>query len=279
MCVTHIARFSGDGCLTIARNEGWPLHIVLVPGIDAARSQRGKKCTDRAPRRCACADRRVTNKGQEAVFRRQTSVMRRNCNRVAPNGARSNWAIFHRSLALGRLRAACSTRASAGSIALIVAAMAIALTASPVLAQQRTLCVHGLEAPQSLTVRNGPGTTSRVVGRFPAKACGVRLAGRCSGDWCQMALGSTSGWVDTRHIGVYEVPASDDAAADKRACVTNVDRDDTLRIRTGPGVDHDEIGDLPPRACGVAISETCRGNWCRISWRGRRGWVNTYYLD
>ncbi len=253
--------------------------------------------------------------------------------------------------------------AVAGLIAGAISGVALTFSASPLAAQQRTLCVHGLEAPQALTVRDGPGTSSRVIGRFPAKACGVRLAGRCSGDWCQMALGNTKGWVDTRHIGVYELPKAatatapaapaspapdkpatplaapkrappadaaaadaapqdnlasaqaapaprtarrvngssrksgprmaarpagtgndsrnddDDADADASACVTNVDRDDTLRIRTGPGVDHDEIGDLPPRACGVAISERCRGNWCRITWRGRRGWVNTNYLD
>ena len=216
------------------------------------------------------------------------------------------------------------------------------------LAQQRTLCVHGLEAPAGLNVRSGPGPDARVIARFPAKACGVRLAGRCEGEWCVMALGQTSGWVNTKHIGVYEVPRGRIAAGattpgkeqpgasppiqkveetvappvdaapraparvaagtalaerpapmdrpqrrapirqravveqgstDDGACVRRVDSDDTLRIRKGPGTDHDEIGDIPPKACGVAVSDACDGRWCRISWRGRRGWANTYYLD
>ena len=235
---------------------------------------------------------------------------------------------------------------AATAVAILIAIAAHAFTAAPGLAQQRTLCVHGLQAPNKLSVRDGPGTNSRVIGHFEADACGVKLAGRCSGDWCQMALDTIKGWVDTRLIGVYEVPAGTKASAataspapprpaaqdstapsetvtenaraqdtrvrpreqkvsvarpkpkrstrapsieqgskageeavDKGACVTDVDRDDTLRIRTGPGVDHDEIGELPPRACGVSISDKCRGNWCRISWRGRKGWVNTNYLD
>ena len=167
-------------------------------------------------------------------------------------------------------------------------------------------------------VRSGPGLGSRVIGRFPAKSCGVSLAGRCEGEWCDMALGETRGWVNSKHIGVYELPRAATAGSsvpnagsppapvekppaadrpqaraaasarqteqgssddDDGSCVKRVDRDDTLRIRSGPGVDNDEIGEIPPRACGVAVSETCEGRWCRITYRGRRGWVNTYYID
>ena len=197
--------------------------------------------------------------------------------------------------------------------------------ASGASAQQRTLCVHGLNAPDSLVVRTAPRAGGRVVARFPAKACGIRLAGRCDGAWCEMARGQTFGWVDTKFIGVYELPGAaaadsvarvekpvssevegrhvrraersperpaerrrqvrdrneedDQGSRDATACVARVDRDDTLRIRTGPGVGHEEIGAIPPRACGVSIGDVCRGRWCRIAWRGRTGWVNTYYLN
>ena len=192
-------------------------------------------------------------------------------------------------------------------------------------AQQRTLCVHGINAPDRLSVRSAPQSNGRVIAQFPAKTCGIRLAGRCEGAWCEMARGRTFGWVDTQYIGVYELPGSSagsgrvaradrpaveqpeqrtiprfERRADRRpvrrsdrsrnveqeqgsrdatACVARVDRDDTLRIRTGPGVGHEEIGEIPPRACGVAIGDACRGRWCRIAWRGRTGWVNTYYLN
>ena len=235
----------------------------------------------------------------------------------------------------------------------LLALFALAPLAAGVAAQQRTLCVHGIEAPDTLNVRAGPGYNHRVVDRFPAKACGVELRGRCVEGWCEMALGQTAGWVHTKHIGVYETPGvgpgtplpeaqaaatppaaraaaavpvqppsvapeargakapeargeklaearpvivqperrqaaivrapprpvREQGSADPGACVTGVDRGDTLRIRTGPGVDNDEIGGIPPGACGVARAGSCRGNWCKIAWRGRVGWVNTSYLD
>ena len=219
-------------------------------------------------------------------------------------------------------------------LVLLVGFLIQAALSSAALAQQRTLCVHGLQAPAALNVRAGPGPDSPVIARFPAKACGVRLAGRCSGEWCVMALGQTSGWVNTKHIGVYELPGGgrasgaavagpiqgpaqspievpaqvparsaalaerplpvyrpqrrtpvreravvEQGSTDDGACVRRVDSDDTLRIRRGPGTGHDEIGDIPPKACGVSVSDACEGRWCRISWHGRRGWANTHYLD
>lgn len=185
-------------------------------------------------------------------------------------------------------------------------------------AQQRTLCVHGVEAPDTLSVRAGPGANHRIVDRLPAKACGVELVGRCADGWCEMALGQQAGWVNTKNIAVYEMPEVPEVRANSiqpvapvppaakseppppvtaaapasprarvveqgstegTACVTGVERGDTLRIRTGPGIDHDEISGIPPGACGVARAGNCRGRWCKVAWRGRVGWVNTTYLD
>jgi SH3-like domain-containing protein len=68
-------------------------------------------------------------------------------------------------------------------------------------------------------------------------------------------------------------------AASAAHCVVGVDRRDTLRMRSGPGVDHAEIGEIPPGACRIRQTGDCRGVWCRIAWRGQSGWVNTHYLD
>lgn len=204
-----------------------------------------------------------------------------------------------------------------------------------VAAQQRALCVHDVPAGQVLRVRSGPALTAGIVGEFKSAACGVKLAGRCEGDWCVMALDGTKGWVDTRYIGIYELPdsaaqqtthAPKDAEAaeppkaaeqrtpsdlqtstptastrfdfarataataareavrpirgpDPGACVARVERWDTLRIRSGPGTRHDEIGAIPAGACRVERIGGCRGDWCQIAWRGRVGWVNSHYLD
>ena len=63
------------------------------------------------------------------------------------------------------------------------------------------------------------------------------------------------------------------------SCVVRVRDWDTLRIRRGPGIAHDAIGEIPPGACHVEPAGGCEGDWCRIVWRGHVGWVNSFYLD
>jgi SH3-like domain-containing protein len=238
----------------------------------------------------------------------------------------------------------------------------------------RTLCVNEVPAPQSLLVRAGPSLSARITGRLAYDTCGILLVGPCDGDWCVMSHDGNRGWVNTRYIGVFEVPSATVAEpaapgppapralprtataapspaeaakapapppepvaakdehqdkdrdepprrrrphrkataashpkqpaariagfgrhgarprpaviepantgqlADANACVVRVQWWDTLRIRRGPGVGHDEVGGIPPNACRVALVGGCRGTWCRIAWRGQIGWVNTYYL-
>jgi uncharacterized protein YraI len=196
------------------------------------------------------------------------------------------------------------------------------------------LCVHAVEAGQSLPVRAGPGPDKPVTGRFAADDCGITLVGACRGDWCEMARGDVRGFVDTRFIGIYELPASSspkqdltaapvipgslpspqpptsaaraeqpekeapreelaeqqrresgrpEPAHDPRirtgACVARVASWDTLRIRKGPGASHGEVGSIPAGTCSVERVGGCRGVWCRVAWRGRIGWVNSYYLE
>ena len=63
------------------------------------------------------------------------------------------------------------------------------------------------------------------------------------------------------------------------ACVVGVRWDDTLNVRSGPSTRFRIIFALPPDACGVRVNwNSCQGNWCRIVFRGRGGWVNTRFL-
>ncbi len=184
-----------------------------------------------------------------------------------------------------------------------------------------TFCVHDAERPTPLDVFSRPGGSGTITGQFPAQACGIKLAGRCAGTWCEMRFETLTGWVDSRRIAVYDSPeaaqqatlsrsrteaapargADSDAAARQsqstkirssgrgedaadrgtggpRACVRGVGDGDTLRIRTGPSPSFDAIGGIPPGTCDVQRAGACQGQWCRIAWRGRSGWVNTQYL-
>jgi uncharacterized protein YraI len=226
-------------------------------------------------------------------------------------------------------------RRLAGYLSVVFSVLLLPQLVGPASAQKRMLCVHGVEAPGRLSGHARPSPDSPVVTTFPAKACGLRLAGRCSGTWCQMALGRRFGWVDSRSVGVYEhgrssrvakprrpaprvvrrpspvprvassrtpeasryvsfpffflvpfglAPArpayvADRHAAAGRRCVVDVASWDTLRIRQGPGVDYRAIGGIPAQTCDVVGTGTCNGHWCRVAWRGQRGWVNTRYLN
>ena len=62
-------------------------------------------------------------------------------------------------------------------------------------------------------------------------------------------------------------------------CVRGVANWDVLWIRSGPNRNAAKVGAIPPRACGVSVNyNRCRGSWCRVSYRGIRGWSHTRYL-
>jgi hypothetical protein len=65
--------------------------------------------------------------------------------------------------------------------------------------------------------------------------------------------------------------------------VVGVAADDTLNVRSGPGVDFDVVFELEPLATGVAATGHNRGLgdegiWSEITSEGRTGWANTSYL-
>ena len=53
---------------------------------------------------------------------------------------------------------------------------------------------------------------------------------------------------------------------------------DVLNIRSGPSSRRRIVGEIPPYGSGVHCLGPCRGNWCRISWRGVIGWVHMRHL-
>jgi uncharacterized protein YraI len=51
-----------------------------------------------------------------------------------------------------------------------------------------------------------------------------------------------------------------------------------LNVRNGPSADYIATGAIPPDALGVRIVGECVAEWCPISHRGMRGWVNSFFL-
>jgi len=61
-------------------------------------------------------------------------------------------------------------------------------------------------------------------------------------------------------------------------CIANVASNDSLNVRWGAGRNYGIAGSIPHDACDVRVSRTeCDGQWCRVDYRGLRGWINTKY--
>jgi uncharacterized protein YraI len=67
-------------------------------------------------------------------------------------------------------------------------------------AAARTLCI----GKESVLLRAGPSWRQDPVGSLPAGACGVQIVGKCVSGWCEVALGSRRGWVDSKLVNVHE---------------------------------------------------------------------------
>jgi uncharacterized protein YraI len=61
--------------------------------------------------------------------------------------------------------------------------------------------------------------------------------------------------------------------------VVGVDDGDALNVRSGPGTGHDIISTLQPDEGCVVQTGQKHGNWVRIEFLGKKGWVNRRYLE
>lgn len=76
--------------------------------------------------------------------------------------------------------------------------------------------------------------------------------------------------------GVYEIEQ-------RNYCVVDVDADDILNLRTGPGIEFEDIGDVPYDAVGVrttgrAASDSNDRTWFEIRYGDSEGWVASWHL-
>ncbi len=76
--------------------------------------------------------------------------------------------------------------------------------------------------------------------------------------------------------------AGDDAkpvkAGDRQACIVDVEKGDTLKVRAGPGPNQVLRFGFPAGACGVRIAGECVAGWCRVDYRGYSGWAEQRFL-
>lgn len=68
-------------------------------------------------------------------------------------------------------------------------------------------------------------------------------------------------------------PATPPAASAREVCVIDVPKEDTLKVRAGPGTDQALRFGFPSGACGVKLTGPCKDGWCPVDYRGYRGWA------
>ncbi len=78
------------------------------------------------------------------------------------------------------------------------------------------------------------------------------------------------------------IQAADINAASRVYAVTKVAPDDGLNLRTQPGPGGTVVVVLPANAKGLLSlgleKKTGNSTWLKVSWSGKEGWVNKYYL-
>lgn len=53
---------------------------------------------------------------------------------------------------------------------------------------------------------------------------------------------------------------------------------DVLNMRSQPTARSSLVGSIAPHGSGIHCLGPCKGNWCRVSWRGMVGWVHMKFL-
>ncbi len=131
-------------------------------------------------------------------------------------------------------------------------------------------CVINIAIDDTLNMREGPGTGSRVLTRLPYAACGVTLMDDCQVDWCPVENGHYRGWAHRRYLA---------AVSPAMYCVTGVAEWDVLNLRAWPAATSRILTELAPNECDIAFLPYAVGSWQKVRAGGWEGWVNRRYLS
>jgi hypothetical protein len=152
-----------------------------------------------------------------------------------------------------------------------------------------------------LKLRGGPGTRFSVIAEIPGDATDILAFGQdqvWDGDtwWCPVEWGGFRGYVGRRYLPTdpRPTPAANTAMwPDGRSLthpehfvntdVVNVQPNDTLKLRAGPGTRFNAVAEIPGDATDILAfdqDQVWDGDtwWCPVEWRGFRGYVGRSHL-
>jgi len=133
-----------------------------------------------------------------------------------------------------------------------------------------------------LNMRAAPSTKAPIIVAIPAGTTGLKV-GDCKRTddgnypWCEIRWREYEGWASSCCIVEMNVEART-----RFRVLSNVSQG-ILNLRNGPGGRHALIGSMPAGATDVFVS-SCRKSdddekpWCKVEWRGHRGWASSCCL-
>ncbi len=131
--------------------------------------------------------------------------------------------------------------------------------------------VYGVVSGDVLYIRAWPSSKSKKVGSIPPYGKGVEKLGPCKGSWCKISYRGMTGWASMKYL-------TREASSGSSYRVQGIRSDDVLFIRAWPSPQSKKVGSIPPDGRGVDKLGPCKGNWCKISYRGIIGWSSMMYL-
>jgi uncharacterized protein YgiM (DUF1202 family) len=115
--------------------------------------------------------------------------------------------------------------------------------------------------PTGLTVRAEPSPKGRVIA-YLTVGSKVTYAGEPSNGWVKLSAPTAGGWVDESYLGSRNPEASVVAVDNPEQC---------LRVRNGPGMNHEKIGCLP-KGAKLKLTGTVQKGWAQMV-EPMAGWV------
>jgi uncharacterized protein YgiM (DUF1202 family) len=136
-----------------------------------------------------------------------------------------------------------------------------------------------------LNVRRQPGLTSDVLLKINRGETYPVLGQNAEGTWLQIDVNGTIGWVNDDYVELSNptpLPVADEVIPDAEAPLVEDNpivtaTPYTVNIRSGPGTQFADIGNMDIGTTARVIGKNPAGNWWKVDYNGIVGWVTAQY--
>jgi N-acetylmuramoyl-L-alanine amidase len=126
-----------------------------------------------------------------------------------------------------------------------------------------------------LNVRNAPNAiTGDIITRinrgetYPVQELSL------NNNWARINVNGTVGWVSTAYVNIANVTQLPVTGGDEFNGYTVTATPYTVNIRSGPGTQFADIGNLPAGQSAQVIGRNAASTWWQVNYRDVVGWVS-----